>query len=240
MQTRSEAQAAAQAARTEAQAAKLEAQAAEELARRLRTMQTAVEKVQGTPGHNEQVRQELKAQLAALEAQREEIAGQLTNPMVSGSNRDGLSRRIQQLDKRIETLDQEIAKVEAAIAGVSAPGTAVPIREPRRGPDGPPEAIVALGAIFMLCVLLPISIAYARRVWHRGADAISSIPKEINERLSRMDQNLDTIAVEVERIGEGQRYLTRVYAEQLQGLPQGQAERVEAPAREKEWQRKGS
>lgn len=242
MQTRSEAQAAAQAARSEAQAARSEAQAAEELVSRLRTLQTAVEKAQAAPGHNEQVRQELKAQLAGLEAQREEIAGQLTNPMVSGSNRDGLSRRIEQLDNRIAMLDQEIAKVEAAIAGVAAPGVSigVPPRDVRRGPDGPPEAIVALGVIFMLSVLLPISIAYARRIWRRGGDAIASIPKEINERLSRMDQNLDTIAVEVERIGEGQRFLTRVYAEQLQGLPPGQAERVEAPAREREWQRKGS
>ena len=228
MQTRSEAQAAEQAVRSQAQ----------EIAR---SVQRAVEQSQRSPSHNEVVRNELKAQLAGLEAQREEIAGQLTNPMVSGSNRDGLSRRIEQLDNRIALLDQEIAKVEAAIAGVASPdiSTGVPPREPRRGADGPPEGIVALGVIFMLCVLLPISIAYARRIWRRGADAVSSIPKEIHERLSRMDQNLDTIAVEVERIGEGQRFLTRVYAEQLQGLPPGQAVPVEAPAREKDWQRKG-
>ena len=77
MQTRQEAQAAAQEA---AQAARSQAQ---EIAR---TVQRAVAQSQRAPGHNEQVRQELKAQLAGLEAQRDEIAGQLTNPMVSGSN----------------------------------------------------------------------------------------------------------------------------------------------------------
>src|SRR5688500_7292695 len=232
MQTRSEAQAAAQAARAEAQAAKLEAQAAEELARQLLTVPTAVEKVQRAPGQNEQVRQELKAQLAALEAQRDEIAGQLTNPMVSGSNRAGLSRRIENLDNRIEGLDQQIAQVEAAIAGVPRAISVVPPRMPR-APDGPPQPGIVLGGMFMLCVLLPLSIAYARRIWRRGAAVVTAIPAEINERLSRMDQNLDAIALEVERIGEGQRFLTRMYAEQLQGLPPGQAERVETPDREK-------
>lgn len=220
---------------------KSETEQAEQLVRQLRAVRAAVEQSQQSPGHNVQLREELKAQLAALEAQRDEIAGQLQNPMVSGSNRTGLSRRIEQLDSRIAKLDQEIAQVDAAIAGVAAPDVVVgvPPRDSRHEAlNGPPEAIIALGTIFMLCVLLPLSIAYARRIWRRGAAVVTSIPAEINERLSRMDQNLDTIAVEVERIGEGQRFLTRVYAEQ-QGLPAGAAERVEAPHREKDWQRRG-
>jgi hypothetical protein len=214
-----------------------EAEEAEQLARQLRAVREAVQRSQELPNANSQLRQELKSQLAALEAQREEIAGQLTNPMVSGSNRAGLSRRIENLDNRIEALDQQIAQVEAAIAGAPRAISVVPPRMPRNAPDRPAPGIV-LGGMFMLCVLLPLSIAYARRIWRRGAAVVTSIPAEINERLSRMDQNLDTIAVEVERIGEGQRFLTRVYAEQLQGLPRGQAERVETPDREKVGQRR--
>ena len=37
-----------------------------------------------------------------------------------------------------------------------------------------------------------------------------------NERLERLEQAVETIAVEVERVGEGQRYLTRV----LESRPQ--------------------
>ena len=36
---------------------------------------------------------------------------------------------------------------------------------------------------------------------------------EIGTRLSNLEQSLDAIAVEVERVGEGQRYMTKVFSE---------------------------
>ena len=220
-----------------------EAEQAEQLARQLRTVQTAVEQAQRGQGPQVQLREELKSQLAAVESQRDEIAGQLQNPMVSGSNRTGLSRRIEQLDGRISVLDQQIAEADAAVARANGANfrIEVPPRAPRNAPNGPPEeAVIALGAMFMLCVLLPLSIAYARRIWRRAGAIATGIPNEIAERLSRMDQNLDAIALEVERIGEGQRFLTRAHAEQVQGLPAGQAARIATPELVKEWKPKGS
>ena len=74
----------------------------------------------------------------------------------------------------------------------------------------------------------------------RSAVAISKMPQEIYDRFARVDQSLDAIAIEVERIGEGQRFLTRMQAEQQRALGAGPAERIEAADREKERQRRGS
>jgi hypothetical protein len=223
-----------------------ETEQAEQIARQLRAVRMGLEQAQA--GSNTQIRQELKAQLAEVQAQRDQIASQLQNPMVRGANRTGLERRIELLDTRIASLDGRLAELDGAVGRLGAQGaggsggvtvTGVPPGEFGRGSDQPPPGLV-IGALFMLCVMLPLTIAYARRLWHRGASAVGALPKEIAERLARMDQNLDTIAVEVERIGEGQRFLTRAYADQQQGLPAGAAERVEVPERVRERQRGGA
>jgi hypothetical protein len=67
--------------------------------------------------------------------------------------------------------------------------------------------------MFIVIVMLPLSIAYARRVWKRGSAAVMAFPQELTERLNRLDQSVDSIAIEVERIGEGQRFVTRVLAD---------------------------
>jgi hypothetical protein len=80
--------------------------------------------------------------------------------------------------------------------------------------EGPPEQVFVLGGIFMFVAILPISIAYARRIWRRSAAAVTALPRDVIDRFTQIDQAVESIAVEVERIGEGQRFITRVLAEQ--------------------------
>jgi len=58
---------------------------------------------------------------------------------------------------------------------------------------------------------LPVAKAYARRL-DRGPSE-PSVPPELQSRLERMEQALDSIAIEVERISEGQRFTTKLLAE---------------------------
>jgi hypothetical protein len=44
---------------------------------------------------------------------------------------------------------------------------------------------------------------------------VPKIPAEVQQRMERMEQALDAIAVEVERISEGQRFTTRLLSERL-------------------------
>jgi len=55
---------------------------------------------------------------------------------------------------------------------------------------------------------VPIAKAYARRIEREPRQP--SLPPDVSARLERMEQALDSIAIEVERIGESQRFLTKV------------------------------
>ncbi len=63
----------------------------------------------------------------------------------------------------------------------------------------------------------PIARAYARKV-DRGTDR-PSVPPDVAARLERMEQAIDSIAVEVERISEGQRFTTKLLAERGSAAP---------------------
>ncbi|MGH9419009.1 MAG: hypothetical protein ACRD3J_03475, partial [Thermoanaerobaculia bacterium] len=58
-----------------------------------------------------------------------------------------------------------------------------------------------------------LSIAFARRIWKRSGQIIAALPKEIADRLARVEQTVEATAIEVERIGEGQRFMTKVLTE---------------------------
>ena len=50
-------------------------------------------------------------------------------------------------------------------------------------------------------------------VWIRRPRALGTLPSELTERLDRIERAVDVTALEVERIGEGQRFLTRTLGE---------------------------
>lgn len=77
-----------------------------------------------------------------------------------------------------------------------------------------PGIVIPLGAFTMVAVVsigVPLARAYARRV-EQGSRRVE-LPPETNARLERMEQAIDAIAVEVERISEGQRFTTKLLAE---------------------------
>jgi prefoldin subunit 5 len=174
---------------------------------------------------NEQ-RRELAQQLENLEDKRRGLQNQLQDPQVSGVNKAGLETRIAEVDKRIADVDKQLADADKAVAAQAAVPGAVPPPEPHRDRPGPPEEVFVLGGIFMFVVLFPLTIAYARRLWKRGAGAVVAFPQELADRLNRLDQAMDSIAIEVERIGEGQRFVTRVMSENGRSVGAGAAQPV--------------
>jgi hypothetical protein len=77
-----------------------------------------------------------------------------------------------------------------------------------------PEIVVPLGAFAtaIICAIgIPLARAYSRRL-----DAESRnprIPSEVTSRLERIEQAVDAVALEVERISEGQRFTTKLLSE---------------------------
>ena len=157
-------------------------------------------------------RRELTNQLDQLQSTRREITGQLEDIPVGSLDRKPLETRITDIDSQITSVDHLLASNATDIAKAAAiPGAVV--ERPPDIPRGPPPEAWVLGGMFMVIVLLPLSIAWARRIWRRSAAAVTSFPREIGERLLRMEQALEATSVEVERIGEGQRFLTRLFTE---------------------------
>lgn len=76
-------------------------------------------------------------------------------------------------------------------------------------------AITFFVAMAFIIVGLPIARAFARRMDRsatRGRD--TAIPADLTERLTRIEQAVESISVEVERVAEGQRFTTRLLSEQ--------------------------
>jgi hypothetical protein len=157
-------------------------------------------------------RRELNNQLDELQSTRREITSQMEDVSTGAPERTALEARMTDVDARIKTVDGMLATNALQLSQAAGiPGAVVD--PPRVIVRGPPEEAYVLGGMFMLIVLLPLSIALARRIWRRSAAVVTSFPREIAERLSRMEQAVEATAEEVERIGEGQRFLTRLFTE---------------------------
>ncbi len=177
-------------------------------------------------------RRELGRQLEELQGTRENLSSRLEEPLVAGADRKGLEQRISSIDERIGAIDKQIADADAQVArAASVPGAAVDPPPPPR--TGPPEEAWVVGTIFMFIVFLPLSIAYARRVWRRSAQVVTSIPQELSDRVMRVEQTVEATAIEIERIGEGQRFMTRLFTEgsAAQALPSAAAQPAPVHAR---------
>ena len=154
----------------------------------------------------------LADQLDELEDTRESITSNLMHLSAGSPQRTVLENRLAEVDKGIAAVDGMLA----ANAGQLAQAAAVPgavVQPPRPIRQGPPEEVFIVGTIFMAIVLLPLSIALARRIWKRSVTTVAAFPRELADRLSRMENAIEATSVEVERIGEGQRFLTRLLTE---------------------------
>lgn len=77
-----------------------------------------------------------------------------------------------------------------------------------------PEILVPIAFFAMICVIV-VGLPYVRgmvRKWDR--EGVSpQIPNDVSARMERMEHAVDAIAVEVERISEGQRFTTKLLSE---------------------------
>ena len=80
------------------------------------------------------------------------------------------------------------------------------------------DIIVPMGfflTIIILSIVIPLVRALGRK-WEREAGR-PELPSDVAQRLARIEQAVDAVAVEVERISEGQRFTTKLLAERGAG-----------------------
>ena len=84
------------------------------------------------------------------------------------------------------------------------------------------QAIVALG----VCATVATAVVTFGRAYVRGIEAQKKtsqpdLAPDVQDRMLRIEQAVDAIAIEVERMSEGQRFTTRLLAERLGDQPRG-------------------
>jgi hypothetical protein len=142
---------------------------------------------------------------------------------------------------QLAKVDGQLAAVRARIAQQQGRPVGEPRTQPPRVPPrGDPDLPMVGGIVIMLAIILPMSIAYAIRMLRRNPPAAA--PHIDDRRFDRLEQAVDAIAIEVERVSEGQRFVTKILAErapqasadpnQALALGAGPAEPIQVPERQ--------
>lgn len=128
----------------------------------------------------------------------------------TGANRLGLEQQLRVLDQRIAQLEVDIGDSGRALASYTGPTATVGF--PDRFPTGiTPGQTTAISIIFIIFVLGPLAASFGRLMWRRASKpALPPAWSEATNRLERLEQAMDTIAVEMERVSEGQRFITKI------------------------------
>ena len=103
--------------------------------------------------------------------------------------------------------------------------TQIPFPSPPGGPQIPFEVVLLARSFFttigVIALGIPIIRALSRRFIDRPAPA-PVIAGDVTQRLERIEQAVDSIAIEVERISEAQRFTTKLLTQGgAAGLPAG-------------------
>ena len=157
-------------------------------------------------------RRELSDQLTNVSDRRHDLSMELQGTGDEGA-RAGLEGRIAVLDKRILQLENDMAVTGSQLA--AAPPNLIGVTEfARNAPEGDhfPEGVAVGG--FSAFAIASIIYALTRRPWRRSSRSAPPLQDgESAQRLARLEQGMDAIAVEVERISEGQRFVTKLLSD---------------------------
>lgn len=176
--------------------------------------------------------EELSNQLSSVVSRRRAIIEKLRN--TTPEDRVGLEQRLGVLDARIVRLEKEIeenGKQLASLPAALAASTSAPQGFNSPNVDQMVDRMVPMVVVFTLFVLTPIALSISRYFWRRG-----SLPKhapalhENTQRLERMEQAIDAIAIEMERVSEGQRFVTRLLSESQRPVAIGEPQRASESA----------
>ena len=163
----------------------------------------------------------LSDQLISATSRRRDVSRQLQS--ATGANKAGLEQRMAVLDARIARLEADIDQTGQQLA--SAPVAVVAQQESYSiGGGRMSNNAVPILIVFTIFVLCPVAIAWARAIWKRSSAPRVAVDRDSAQRLERMEQAMDAIAIEIERVSEGQRFVTRLMAEGRNGAPLGAGE----------------
>jgi hypothetical protein len=162
----------------------------------------------------EQARDIARAERDAAQARRDAAQAQRDAEQAGDKSGDAVVT-IQLPDGKSITLNDPSPEAIASALGMPLPPPELPEES-----DGP----YVIGALAIVCtavVVLSAITMWYRTTMRRHAGP-SQLPADLTQRMTRMENAIESVAVEVERISEGQRFTTRLLSDRaLQEVPRG-------------------
>lgn len=178
-----------------------------------------------------EIRAEINRQYSNVQQRRDNLAAQARR--AEPGNVAGIQERIAALDQRLLQMDKDLETtgrlLQVAQGDVGATAQ-VPPPVRRFGPFSERGATV-LSGLFIVTVLAPLALVYVRVLLRRSR--IPPAPQgwsQTADRLEQLEKNIDTVAIEVERVSESQRFMMRMFTESQEGKAAESQAAAEPPA----------
>jgi hypothetical protein len=164
-------------------------------------------------------RDQLNEQLENVTDRRNDIIEQMRtapNPAMSGlqAQLGALDARVLQLEHDLATTGQEIAAAPPGLISMAGE----PSHEDTNGSFDDGVGAGVAGTVVTMSILFFLGSRWWRRKSRKRAPASQMISAD-SERLQRLEQGMDAVAVEIERISEGQRFVTKLLSESRSAVP---------------------
>ena len=181
-------------------------------------------------------RSEMSNQLSSAQDRREELINDIRT--APNGTEQGMIQHLRVVDERIINIESDLERTGQLLRSGQVPvgTTMVPPRS--FGPTDSAER----GAMVSAMVLVPVLLVYMAMRWRRRGrrrEATDVSSSQHDARMERLEQAVDAIAIEVERVGESQRYQAKMLAEANLVPALGAAQRAAEPIRMKEYERQG-
>jgi len=168
----------------------------------------------------------IPASQSVIDALRQELATEknvvqsLTGQLVPGQSQartDAITGQLDDARERVQSLQGQLDRA----LGVPDANIATSIQVPPFPVEQIPQLVlpivsVVMGTLAFMVVGWPLARAWARRMDRRNA-APAPTP-DMSPRFDRLEQAIEAMAIEVERISEGQRFTTKLMSE-MRALP---------------------
>jgi len=189
------------------------------------------------------------AEIAVLRRQRSEMSNQLSSARerrgelindirtAPTGTEQGMIQHLRVVDERIINIESDLERTGQLLRSGQVPvGTTM---VPPRSFGGSGSDNAERGAMLSAMVLVPVLLVYMGMRWRRRGrrrDATDVSSSQHDARMERLEQAVDAIAIEVERVGESQRYQAKMLAEANLVPALGAAQRSAEPIRMKEYE----
>ena len=158
----------------------------------------------------------------ANQTARREVLAERINRIGPGAEHQALLNELENVDRQIHSTQVAMEVIDRQLAGHQGvlpplpPVEAITVEQPHFYPMANPisgDVLAVAGGVGAILILSIVAVAgYIRRLSRTLKEALVQIENQVSSQHATLASGIDAIAVEVERLGEGQRFMSKVLA----------------------------